>query len=33
MLAEVLASGDAGLYQPTLGPNKHWSNWPEAEIL
>jgi hypothetical protein len=33
MLAEVLASGDTGRYQPTLEPNTHWSNWPEAGTL
>lgn len=33
MIAEVLASGDTGLYQPTLGPNTYWSNWPDAGTL
>jgi len=29
-LAQVLASGDAGLYRPSQPPNTHWRNWPEA---
>ena len=33
MLAEVLASRDAARYRPTLKPNTHWSNWPEAGSL
>jgi hypothetical protein len=32
-LAEVLASGDAGRYRPTLSPNNHWSNWPAGGTL
>ena len=27
-LAQVLASGDAGLYRPSQPPNTHWRNWP-----
>ncbi|MFJ8110088.1 DUF7003 family protein [Streptomyces sp. NPDC096132] len=33
MLAEVLDSGDPSRYRPTLPPNTHWSNWPEAGTL
>ena len=32
-LAQVLATGDARYYQPTLLPNTHWSNWPESGTL
>lgn len=28
LLAAVLESGDAGLYQPARQANNHWSNWP-----
>ena len=27
LLADVIASGDASRYRPTLAPNTHWSNW------
>ena len=30
MLAEVLVTGDASRYRPTVLPNTHWSNWPGA---
>ena len=33
MIANVLVSGDASLYQPTLPPNTHWSNWLESGTL
>lgn len=32
-LAEVLATGDAGRYRPSLPPNTHWSNWPDGGTL
>ena len=32
-LAQVLATGDAGLYQPSLPPNTHWRNWPDGGQL
>ncbi|MCC5578953.1 hypothetical protein IMZ11_25330 [Microtetraspora sp. AC03309] len=32
-IAEVLATGDATRYRPTMPPNTHWSNWPEAGEL
>jgi hypothetical protein len=32
-LADVLATGDVGLYQPTTPPNNHWRNWPEGGRL
>jgi hypothetical protein len=32
-LAEVLATGDVGIYKPTESPNTHWSNWPEGGTL
>lgn len=32
-IAEVIVTGDASKYQPTLEPNSHWSNWPEAGAL
>lgn len=32
-IAEVIVSGDPSKYQPTLAPNSHWSNWPEAGAL
>jgi hypothetical protein len=28
MVADVLVSGNAELYQPADKPNMHWSNWP-----
>lgn len=33
LLAEVLNSGDASRYRPTLPPNTHWAHWPEAGTL
>jgi hypothetical protein len=30
MIAEVIANDDPCLYQPTLLPNTHWSNYPMA---
>ncbi|WP_416978032.1 DUF7003 family protein [Streptomyces sp. T028] len=33
MPAEVLDSGDPARYRPTLPPNTHWSNRPEAGTL
>lgn len=33
MIADVLVSGNASLYQPTLPPNTHWSNWLESGTL
>lgn len=32
-LAAVLATADAGLYQPTKPPNTRWNNWPESGSL
>jgi hypothetical protein len=32
-LGEVLASGDVGLYRPTLPPNNHWRHWPQGGSL
>jgi hypothetical protein len=32
-LAQVLATGDARLYQPSQLPNTHWRNWPEGGRL
>lgn len=32
-LAAVLATGDTGLYAPTMEPNTHWKNWPEGGTL
>jgi uncharacterized protein DUF7003 len=32
-LAQVLATGDVGLYRPSLLPNTHWRNWPEGGRL
>jgi hypothetical protein len=33
LLAEVLVTGDPSRFRPTLPPNNHWSNWPEAGQL
>jgi len=30
MIADVIANDDPLLYQPTVPPNTHWSNWPNA---
>jgi uncharacterized protein DUF7003 len=32
-LAQVLATGDVGRYQPSQPPNTHWRNWPEGGRL
>jgi hypothetical protein len=32
-LAEVIVTGDICRYQPTLSPNTHWRNWPDAGTL
>ncbi len=33
LLAEALVTRDPSRYRPTLAPNNHWSNWPEAGSL
>lgn len=33
LLAEMLASGDPGVFQPTAEPNTHWTNWPQGGTL
>lgn len=33
MLADVLVTGDTSRYMPTLAPNSHWTNWPQAGSL
>jgi hypothetical protein len=30
MIARVIANDDPSEYQPTVAPNTHWSNWPNA---
>jgi hypothetical protein len=32
-LAQVLATGDAGLYRPSQQPNTHWRHWPLGGLL
>ncbi len=32
-LAEVLATGNVGLYRPSESPNTHWRNWPDGGTL
>ena len=32
-LAQVLATGDTELYQPSQPPNTHWRNWPGGGLL
>jgi len=32
-LAQVLVTGDVGLYRPSRPPNTHWRNWPEGGRL
>jgi hypothetical protein len=32
-LAQVLATGNVALYQPSRPPNTHWENWPEGGTL
>jgi hypothetical protein len=29
-IAKVIVTGDMANYRPTLAPNSHWSNWPDA---
>lgn len=33
LIAKVLTTGDPTSYKPTLTPNSHWSNWPDAGSL
>jgi hypothetical protein len=33
MIADVIAHNDPSLYQPTVPPNTHWSNWPMAGMI
>ena len=32
-LALAVVTGDRSRYRPTLPPNTHWRNWPEAGML
>lgn len=32
-LAEVMVTGDARRYRPTLPPNTHWRNWPAGGTM
>ena len=32
-LAQVMVSGDVGLYRPQEAPNTHWIHWPEGGTL
>ena len=32
-LAQVLATGNVALYQPSRLPNTHWRNWPDGGLL
>ncbi len=32
-LAQVLVTGDVGLYRPSDPPNTHWRNWPDGGSL
>jgi hypothetical protein len=32
-IAEVIVTSDPSKYKPTLKPNSHWNNWPEAGAL
>jgi hypothetical protein len=32
-LANVLVTGDVDAYRPTVEPNTHWRNWPDAGSL
>ncbi len=32
-LAQVLATGETALYQPSRPPNTHWQDWPEGGLL
>lgn len=33
MIADVITHNDPSLYQPTVPPNTHWSNWPMAGMM
>src|SRR5262245_38181837 len=33
LIAEVLETKDPSRFKPTLKPNNHWINWPEAGAL
>jgi hypothetical protein len=33
LIAEVLANRDPSRWRPTLKPNNHWTNWPQAGSL
>lgn len=33
LIGKVLEMKDPSVYKPTLEPNNHWSNWPEAGSL
>jgi hypothetical protein len=33
LIAEVLVTRDPSRYRPTLPPNNHWKNWPNAGSL
>lgn len=33
LLAKVIETGNAKIYQPTMPPNTHWKNWPEGGTL
>ena len=33
LIAAVLANRDPSRYRPTLKPNSHWTNWPQAGSL
>ena len=32
-LAQILVTGDGGLYRPSQPPNTHWRNWPDGGSL
>jgi hypothetical protein len=32
-IADVILTGDASHYNPSLKPNSHWTNWPESGTL
>jgi hypothetical protein len=33
LIAECIAKNDPSLYRPTVPPNTHWRNWPQAGII
>ncbi len=33
MIADAIFHDDPSLYNPTLPPNTHWSNWPDAPVV